>query len=125
MEIILGEARRRWSEEEKRALVAETLGEGHTVSSVARRHNVSRSMLFTWRKRYREVLSRPASTSTPMGFTPVTMTTPEPGTSPIPAASPVAPPLIELEFRSGACLRISGACDPDLVAAVMKALPRR
>ena len=53
MEIILGQARRRWSEDEKRALVAETLVEGQTVHG-ARRHNISRSMLFCWRKQYRE-----------------------------------------------------------------------
>jgi hypothetical protein len=34
-------------------------------------------------------------------------------------------PLIELEFGRGVRLRITGAADPDLVAAVMKAMPRR
>jgi hypothetical protein len=34
-------------------------------------------------------------------------------------------PFIELEFGRGVRLRISGAVDPDLVATVMKALPRR
>ncbi|MGO8844257.1 MAG: transposase [Methylocella sp.] len=52
MEIILGQARRRWSEDEKRALVAETFVEGQTVNGVARQHNISRSMLFGWRKQY-------------------------------------------------------------------------
>jgi transposase len=52
VEIILGQARRRWSEDEKRALVAETFADGQTVNGVARRHNISRSMLFGWRKRY-------------------------------------------------------------------------
>jgi transposase-like protein len=46
VEIILGQARRRWSEDEKRALVAETFVDGQTVNGVARRHNISRSMLF-------------------------------------------------------------------------------
>ena len=45
MEIILGQARRRWREDEKRALVAETFADGQTVNGVARRHNISRSML--------------------------------------------------------------------------------
>src|ERR1700739_2084392 len=71
MEIILGHARRRWSEDEKRALVAETLSEGETVHGVARRHNISRSMLFCWRKQYRGSLSRTAPASTPVSFTPV------------------------------------------------------
>jgi transposase len=50
VEIILGQARRRWSEDEKRAMVAETFAEGQTVNGVARRHNITRSMLFGWRK---------------------------------------------------------------------------
>jgi hypothetical protein len=49
----------------------------------------------------------------------------EPGTPPTSALSPAATPLIELEFGRGIRLRIFGSADPGLVAAVMKALPRR
>jgi transposase len=125
MEIILGQARRRWSEDEKRALVAETFVEGQTVNGVARRHNISRSMLFTWRKQFCDAMRSGSPTSTPISLTPVAIAGPEPGESPTPAAPSAAVPLIELEFRNGARLRISGACDPELVAAVMKAMPRR
>jgi transposase-like protein len=125
VEIILGQARRRWSEDEKRALVAETLVEGETVHGVARRHNISRSMLFCWRKQYREALSCTAPESAPVGFAPVALAGPEPGTPPAPPARSAAMPVIELELASGARLRISGSADPDLVTAVMKALPRR
>jgi transposase-like protein len=124
MEIILGQARRRWSEDEKRALVAETFVEGQTVNAVARRHNISRSMLFGWRKQYREVLKCTAPPTTAIGFTPVTIAGAE-QSEPPPAALPVPAPLIELEFGRNVRLRISGAIDPDLVTAVMKALPRR
>jgi transposase-like protein len=48
MQIILGEARRRWSEEEKRAVVAETYVEGETVNGVARRHKINPNMLLSW-----------------------------------------------------------------------------
>jgi transposase-like protein len=105
--------------------VAETLVEGQTVHGVARRHNISRSMLFCWRKQYREALSCTAPAPTPTGFTPVAVAGPQPGTPPTPPAPPAAMPLIELEFGSGARLRISGAADPDLVAAVMRAMRRR
>lgn len=125
MEIILGQARRRWSEGEKRALVAGTFVDGQTVNGVARRHNISRSMLFGWRKQYCETLGFAAPASTPIGFTPVAIAGPEPSEPPTPAASPAAMPRIELEFGRGVRLRISGAVDPDLAAAVMKALPRR
>ena len=53
VEIFRGQARRRWSEEDKRRLVAETLGPGATVHGVARRHGVSASQLFAWRQLYR------------------------------------------------------------------------
>jgi transposase-like protein len=113
VEIILGQARRRWSEDEKRALVAETFVDGQTVNGVARRHNISRSMLFGWRKQYREALSFGSSTSTPIGFTAVAIARPEQSEPPTPAPSPAAIPLIELEFGRGVRLRISGAVDPD------------
>ena len=122
MEIILGQARRRWSEDEKRALAAETFVEGQTVNGVARRHNISRSMLFGWRNQYCETLGSAAAPSTPIGFTPVAIAGPEPSEPP---TSPAAMPLIELEFGRGIRLRILGAVDPDLAAAVMKAMPRR
>ena len=124
MEIILGQARRHWSEDEKRALVAETFVAGQTVNAVARRHNVSRSMLFGWRKQYREALKCTAPPTTAIGFTPVTIAGAE-QSEPPPAALPVPALVIELEFGRNVRLRISGAIDPDLVTAVMKALPRR
>ena len=49
MDIILGQPRRRWSAEQKRAMVAETLEPGVSVSSVARRHGINPNMLFAWR----------------------------------------------------------------------------
>ena len=107
------------------SLVAETFVDGQTVNGVARRHNISRSMLFGWRKQYREALSFGSSTSTPIGFTAVAIARPEQSEPPTPAPSPAAIPLIELEFGRGVRLRISGAVDPDLATAVMKALPRR
>ncbi len=51
MEIITGkERRRRWSDEEKARLVAETLVPGAVVAHVARRHGVAESCLYAWRR---------------------------------------------------------------------------
>jgi transposase len=125
VEIILGQARRRWSEDEKRALVAETFVDGQTVNGVARRRNISRSMLFGWRKQYCETLGFAAPATASIGFTPVAIAqsdASEPGIQP---ATPAGVSLIELEFGRGVRLRISGAVDPGLAVAVMKALPRR
>jgi transposase len=120
VEIILGEARRRWREDDKRALVAETFVDGETVNGVARRHNINPSMLFSWRRQYREALTPAALSSPPIGFAPIAIALPEPSAPPPPAMA-----LIELEFGGGVHLRISGSVDPDLAAAVVKAMPRR
>ena len=51
VEIITGrERRRRYSAEQKLALIEETMQPGMTVSAVARLHGVSPSLLFKWRQ---------------------------------------------------------------------------
>ena len=42
--------RRRWSHEEKRRIVAQTLIPGVSVSQVARRYEVNTNLVFTWRR---------------------------------------------------------------------------
>ena len=63
--------RRRWSEAQKRRIVAESYRTGESVSGVARRHGVHSSVLFRWRRRFR----KPADTGA--GFVPVVVETPE------------------------------------------------
>jgi len=43
---------RRWSEEEKRRIVAETFEPGASVSVVARRHDVNANQVFGWRRQF-------------------------------------------------------------------------
>ena len=64
--------RRRWSEEEKRRIVAESYGGGESATAVARRHGVHASMLFKWRRRYGTPVHPGA------GFVPVVVEAPEP-----------------------------------------------
>ena len=53
--------RRRWTTEQKLALVDEAMRPGSSVAGVADRHGMSRSLLFEWR---RQVLGkRPFSTA--------------------------------------------------------------
>lgn len=55
MEVLVGpERRRRWSAEEKLAIVRESFDSGRTVSTVARQHGVSPSQLFQWRKLHQD-----------------------------------------------------------------------
>jgi transposase len=51
IEVITGEQRRRrYTADEKAALVAECIKPGMSVSLVARRHGISASLLFKWKK---------------------------------------------------------------------------
>jgi transposase len=55
MEVITGTGRRRrWDAETKGRLVAESVEPGRSVSEVARRHDISPSLLFLWRRQAAE-----------------------------------------------------------------------
>jgi transposase len=47
------ERRRKWTIEEKAALMAEVEAEGGKVKLVARRHRVSESLLYNWRSAWK------------------------------------------------------------------------
>src|SRR3981189_1491953 len=46
--------RRRWSDAEKLRIVEESFSGPRLVSATARRHGLSKQLLFSWRKAYRE-----------------------------------------------------------------------
>jgi transposase len=51
IEVFTGSGRRRiWAAEEKAAIVAESYSSGDTVCGVARRHGLTHSQLFAWRR---------------------------------------------------------------------------
>ena len=54
LEVITTGARRRWTLLEKQRIVAESEGGHRMVSATARRHGLSSSQLFTWRRLARE-----------------------------------------------------------------------
>ena len=47
------ERRRRWSRDDKMRIIEETLAPGAVVTEIARRHGISTSLVFTWRRRAR------------------------------------------------------------------------
>jgi transposase len=121
VEIFQERARRRWTEADKRRLVAETLAPGETVHGVARRYGVNTSQLFTWRKRLRVGLD-PAGTAAVPGFAAVALAP----VAPLPdGATSASSGLIEIELPDGGRVRISGAPDPAVVAAALRALAGR
>jgi transposase-like protein len=54
LEVIQTGARRRWTPEEKRRIVAESASAPRLVSATARRYGLSAGQLFTWRRLVRE-----------------------------------------------------------------------
>jgi transposase len=100
--------RRRWSTAEKRQLVAATLAPGGSVSAVAREAGIQPGQLSGWRRQLRG--------SAPAGFASVRIA---------PEASPAGQAdrgTIEIEFATGARMRISGAVDAAMLTAVVAAL---
>ncbi len=126
MEIIIGvERRRRWRLEEKLRIVAEVEQPGASFAAVARRHELSRGLLWNWRAQVRNGALAPE----PMPvFMPVRITgdmpllghpvpthaapaLPGPGPAPAPAS---APERIEIALPDGTCIRVGA--DVGLVA---------
>jgi transposase len=71
MEIITGvERRRRWSVDEKLRIVAETERSGSGIAEIARRYEVSRGLLWNWRRQVRHGVLR---AEPPAVFLPVKM----------------------------------------------------
>src|SRR3712207_5229897 len=73
-ELITGvSGRRRWSDEDKARIVAESLDPATTASAVARRHGLDASQLFVWRQQ----LAASAAHDAP-GFVPVLLAEDDP-----------------------------------------------
>lgn len=60
---VIATTRRRWSAAERRTILAEADADGAVVSEVARRHGVSASLLFRWRRLRKE--AKPAKRPEP------------------------------------------------------------
>jgi transposase len=107
------ERRRRWSEEQKRVVVAAAFAPGAVVTEVARRADIYPGQIYRWR---RELSGSLAGT----GFAEVVVTAGprEEGMAPVTGAA------IEVEFGGVARLRIPAATPPELAAAVVRALRR-
>lgn len=109
VEVLTGPGRRRrWSDEAKVRIVAETLEPGAVVADVARRWQVCPQQVFTWRRAMRR--APPA-----LGFVPIV-----PEVSP-PTAEPSAASAIEIEL-AGAVLRIPSGTDAALLTTVLRAI---
>ncbi len=89
--VVRVERRRRWSDEEKLAILKETTQPGAIVAVVARRHGIGTGQLYTWRKQ----LLRGAMA----GFAPVELVCSE-RTAP-------SPPIGRIEIRRDGAFTVS------------------
>jgi transposase len=132
IEVIAGvERRRKWSAQEKAAIVAESLAEGAVISEVARRHGLHPQQLFCWRSHLRDAVrgSAPSSDATPAFVPAVVEDEPPPPAAPaLPAVvamgASVAPAPIEIALGE-VVVRVRGEADPRALTAVLKALRGR
>ena len=98
-EVMTGaERRRRWSDAEKRSVLAEVGVRGATAAEVARRHDLSRQQIYQWRA---ELRRRGDILPDSSGFLPVELST----TITTPPAAPMAAPMVEIELANGRRLR--------------------
>jgi transposase len=104
------ERRRKWSLEQKRAIVAEAFSAGSSVSAVARREDVCTGLIYRWRQDLR-------TGGSPPSFSPVVLL-PEPTA---PSGSSTADGSIVVELGQ-ARIRIGAGASAALVTATLRAL---
>jgi transposase len=124
------ERRRRWGREDKLRIVRESLAPNAIATAVARRHEISTGLLYTWRKQ--------ALAGLLQGFTPVQIAM-DTGTA-VPlalngqdksktAANPVEEArwrgLIEVVWPNGVVVRLDGSVDDRALRSVLAALEAR
>lgn len=104
--------RRRWTDAEKVRIVEESYGLGLTLAEVARRHEISRSMLYDWRHRHKLGLLGPAAVAPFMRLMPL-----EIAPAPAVAAGLSAPPQTAMMIDLGGQYRVTIPVGFDMEAA--------
>ena len=125
-EVLSGvERRRQWSDDEKARITEETLVPGARVAEVARRHGVSASLVFGWRRLARDGLLGRAVPA----LVPVEIVAPIPA---LPAPTPPRVPrprrsvgLIGIELSQGRRLRVGSDLDGEALRRALDAPDRR
>ena len=120
IEVLTGPGRRRkWSDDDKARIVAETAQPGAVVTEVARRWQVTPQQVFDWRRQARKALVAATAPAEP-AFVPIVAETP--ATIPEPVAAPArAMPAIEVQL-AGAVLRVAPGTDGELLTTVLRAI---
>jgi len=130
IEVVSTGARRRWTLDEKRRIVAESHGGRGEVSATARRHGLSGGQLFTWRRLAREGRLGDETSA----LVPVKIVAPAAeGPAPIERDSEAPPPTkttksggsIVIELGHGCRIRVDRDFDAEALRRVIDVLDRR
>jgi transposase len=116
--ITRGERRRRWSLEEKRAIVAESLAPNASLMAVARRHGIGTGLLYAWRH---QLLGRRSGEAACFARVEL-VSEPRRLSGPDTAASAKASGLIEIVLPGGATVRVDAQVDDRALRRVLAAL---
>ena len=131
---VIVERRRRWTPEQKAALIAEVEAEGGHVSMVARRHGISASLLYNWRSACKAALAVRAMAARPAEFVQIGVVTDAPGdSSRMPTAGATCPRgaglalaerigVIEIDLPDGARVRVDSGVNEKALRRVLSAL---
>lgn len=110
--------RRRWSDEERVQILGEAFAPGALVAQVARRHDVSTGLIYTWRRNLRRRAVASDAPAVVSGFAEAIVV------DELPAELPAGHAAIVVELPGGSRVSIFGSAPPSVAAAVLKALTR-
>jgi transposase len=124
------ERRRKWSIEEKAALIAEVEAEGGKVKRVAQRHRISESLLYNWRAAWKAAAAAGSSAAVefvPLGVvgeaasaTPARLPPPEPPLSQQRAEARVG--AIEIAVPDGSRISVDAFVNQQALSRVLRAI---
>ena len=113
------ERRRWWSDEDRARILEEAFAPGACVSEVARRHDVSTGLLYTWRQKLRRDLVSDFAQAPGFVEAVVSDAPTAAAMSGVPAMAGAA---VVIEMAGGGWVHILASTPPGLISAVLKAL---
>jgi len=121
VEVLTGPGRRRrWSDDQKARIVAETLEPGARVAEVARRWQICSQQVFSWRRAaHQSVTARPSKSTQAISpcFVPIIT-----GSVSTAATAAAAAPMIEIRLAGAVVRVVSGMDDVAQLTAVLRAV---
>jgi transposase len=124
------ERRRKWSLEEKAALIAEVEAEGGKVKLVAQRHRISESLLYNWRSAWKAAAA--ASSAAAVEFVPLGVVGEADTAAPALLPPPEPPPsqrhaearagVIEIALPDGSRVSVDAFVNEQALSRVLRAM---